>query len=484
MKILLVRPPITLKVAKRLKPFLHLEPLELEIVAGGVPPNHETRILDLSSAAKPTQVFRRTITEYNPQIIGFTAYSNQAGAVKDLAATAKELLDNPLVMVGGVHATIAPHDLGLPKTIDVVIRGEGATAIKKLLSTWNGKEKLPSTETIIPTTSQRFQELADLPPPALPDYDQVPSPRRDLVDRTAYYSIWHGEPAEKMAELFPRTASVRTSVGCPNRCNFCVVHHLAQGKYYARNPHEVVEEINALEEKHIYFVDDEMFVNPRRAEEIARLLLQQEVRKKYISWARADTICQYPQVFAAWKQAGLSLLYVGLESMEPETLQNYNKGISADTNYQAVEILRQLGIGLHAALMINPEFTMTDFMKVRQTIDRIAPAEVSLTVFSPAPGTELWDKHQAKFICSDPYAFYDCMHTLMPTALPLKKFYAQFSLLYLLGARRNPWRYNKVKVRWRDLARFFIRGGIYGWTLHHIHKDYENNNLKITKETQ
>ena len=40
MKVLLVRPPITLTVARRLQAFLHLEPLALEIVAGGIPSPH------------------------------------------------------------------------------------------------------------------------------------------------------------------------------------------------------------------------------------------------------------------------------------------------------------------------------------------------------------------------------------------------------------------------------------------------------------
>jgi hypothetical protein len=49
MRYLLVRPPISLEVARRLQPFLHLEPLALEIVAGGIPAPHEPRVLDLAS---------------------------------------------------------------------------------------------------------------------------------------------------------------------------------------------------------------------------------------------------------------------------------------------------------------------------------------------------------------------------------------------------------------------------------------------------
>ncbi len=464
-----------LQVARRLQPFLHLEPLSLEIVAGGIPADCPVRILDLASEKKPAQAFSRVLAEWRPEVVGFTAYSNQAAVVKKLARQAKDRLPQALVLAGGVHATIAPHDFQLPGVIDLVVRGEGGSAIRELLRRWPAEPRLPATEALLPTDSPRFAELAELPPPALPEYDEVPAPRRDLVDRSAYYCIWHGGPGERLPNLFPTTASVRTSVGCPNRCNFCVVHHLARGKYLQRNPQAVVDEIAALPENHVYFVDDEMFINPRRTGEIARLLIERGVRKHYISWARADTICRHPELFRLWKEAGLSLLYVGLESMEAENLRAYNKGIDVDVNYRAVEQLRELGIGLHAALMVNPDFSMEDFMKLRRTVSRIGPAEVSFTVFSPAPGTELWQQHRESFVCPDPHAFYDCMHTLLPTTLPLKKFYAQFALLFLLGVRENPWRRNRVKVGWRDLARFFWRGARYGRALRNIYRDYPDS---------
>jgi len=49
MRILLIKPHLDLLVARRLQEgFLHLEPLELEIVAGGIPEENEVKILDLS----------------------------------------------------------------------------------------------------------------------------------------------------------------------------------------------------------------------------------------------------------------------------------------------------------------------------------------------------------------------------------------------------------------------------------------------------
>ncbi len=473
MKVLLVRPPITLQVAQRLTPFLHLEPLALEIVAGGIPARHVTRICDLATERAPDKTFRSVLGKFQPDVIGFTAFSNQAAAVKRLAALAKKVCSEVFVLVGGTHAAIAPEDLCLPGVIDLVVRGEGGTAMETLIPLLQDKAPIPASAMFLPTDSPQFDLLAVGPPPKLPELTEVPVARRDLVDRSRYYCIWHGSPGERMETLFPRTAAARTSVGCPHRCSFCVVHYLAHGKYLRQTPEAVVREIADIPEDHIYFVDDEMFIDAPRATAIAELLRERGIRKHYISWARADTIVKHPKMFKLWKQVGLSLLYVGLESMEPENLADYNKGVSVDVNQRAVDLLRELGIGLHAALMVNPDFTAEDFLKVRRAVEKVAPAEVSFTVFSPPPGTDLWKKHRADFICEDPHAFYDCMHTLLPTRVPLKMFYRYLSLLWLFSSRHNPWRMNKVKVPLWDFARFMYHGMRYGWSVRNIYKDYK-----------
>ncbi len=473
MKVLLVRPPITLQVAQRLTPFLHLEPLALEIVAGGIPAKHTTRICDLATEATPDKTFRSVLEKFRPDVIGFTAFSNQAAAVKRLAALAKAVCSEVFILVGGTHAAIAPEDLRLPGTIDLVVRGEGGTAMEALIPLLEHKAPIPASAMFLPTDSPQFDVLSAAPPPKLPQFDKVPAARRDLVDRSRYYCIWYGRPGERLETLFPRTAAARTSVGCPYRCSFCIVHYLAHGQYLRQTPEAVVREIADIPEDHIYFVDDEMFIDAPRATAIAELLRARGIRKHYISWARADTIVKHPEMFKLWKNIGLSLLYVGLESMEKDNLADYNKGLTVDVNRQAVELLRELGIGLHAALMINPDFTAEDFLKVRRTVEKVAPAEVSFTVFSPPPGTDLWKKHRADFICPDPHAFYDCMHTLLPTRVPLKMFYRYLSLLWLFSSRRNPWRVNKVKVPLRDLARFMYHGMRYGWSVRNIYLDYK-----------
>jgi len=473
MKFLLVRPHVCLKVARSFHAFLHLEPLDLEIVAGGNAAGHEIRILDLTLSRRPLAAFEAALRAWQPDVIGLGGYSSQAVAVKALAAAAKRARPGAVTIAGGVHATIAPEDLRLPGAIDLVVRGEGSTAMRDLVPRLAAREPLPEDERFLPTASPRFAELAARPPPELPDCGRIARPRRDLTDRSRYFCVWSGAAGQRRPTLFPRVATLRTSTGCPHRCSFCVVHFLARGKYLQREPADVVDEIASLAEDHVYFVDDEMFINPRRAEAMARLLLERGIRKHYISWARSDTICAHPDLFRLWQQAGLAVLYVGLESMEDTNLRRYNKGIEAETNRRAVAILREIGVGLHAALMVNPDFAEEDFLQVRRTIDAVVPAEVSFTVFSPSPGTDLWRRHRPEFICPDPYSFYDCMHTLLPARLPLNRFYRYFSLLYLFAFRSNPWRMNRVRAPWRDIARMLLSGAVCGYALRTIYRDYD-----------
>jgi len=250
-----------------------------------------------------------------------------------------------------------------------------------------------------------------------------------------------------------------------------VVPHLMHGKYLQRSAEKVVDEIEAISEDHIYFVDDEMFVNPSRVTRIAELLLERGIKKYYISWARSDTIVKHPQVFRLWKQAGLNVVYVGLESMDETRLDEYDKRTGVEINRKAVALLRQIGIVLHAAFIVHPSFAVEDFRRLEKEVINICPAEVSFTVLSPSPGTSFWHEHKHEFIC-DPYKFYDCMHSVLPIRLPLKRFYQHFGRLTAIALRANPLRVNKIRVPLRDFIRAFVGGTKYIFSLYRIYRDY------------
>ncbi len=482
MRILLVKPNPQLLVARRLQEgFLHLEPLELEMVAGGIPPDDEVVIQDLSFEKDPVIGFKDKLQQFDPQIVGFTGYSTQAAMVKSLAALAKSIKPGIITVVGGTHATIIPADYNV-EGIDLIVRGEGGTAFGGIVKRYKKNEPLSFGDTVLSAADPDFEAKAAQLPPEFPDVEDIPLARRDLVDRSRYFCVWTSSTEKKLETIFPRTASVRTSTGCAFTCSFCVVHHLMRGKYLQRRPEDVVSEIEKIPEDHIYFVDDETFLNSDRMTKTANLLIEKGIKKKYISWARSDTIIKHPELFRLWKKAGLSVVYVGLEAMVGSRLDKYNKRTNVDINRQAVELLREIGITLHASFMVDPDFSVEDFRMLEKEVIKVCPAEVSFTVFSPSPGTELWKSHKEDYIV-DPYLYYDCMHTILPAKLDLKLFYAHFAKLSRVAMQANPLRVNKVKVPFREIIKIIGLGTRYILALKNIYKAYLPNNVLNPCET-
>ncbi len=472
MRVLLVKPYAPLALSKSLMDFfLHLEPLELEIVAGAVPREDEVVIFDLSFEKQPFEALKKKLLEMKPDIVGYTGFSSQAALVRELTAFAKKQLPSIINVVGGIHATVIPADYATDD-IDLIVRGEGGTAFREIINRFKKSMPLAFGDAILSPRDPDFAAKAAGKPPKYPNIEDIPKPRRDLVDRSKYFIVWTSNTEKKLKTIFPRTATIRTSYGCPFNCSFCVVHHIMNGDYLQRPPEDVVDEIAQLKEDHIYFVDDENFINKERMTKIAQLLLERGIKKKYVSWARSDTIVRHPEVFKLWKEAGLSMVYVGLEAMTGERLAKLNKRTTVENNKKAVAILRELGITLHASFMLDPDFGEEEFAALKKEVRDICPAEITFTVFSPSPGTELWQKHKNDYI-KDPYEYYDCMHTILPTRLPIRRFYQHFSDLYGIVFRYNPLRLHSIKFPLREHVRVIHYGFKYVFALRKLYLEYE-----------
>ncbi|MCP4349333.1 MAG: radical SAM protein [Desulfobacterales bacterium] len=471
MKVLLVKPYTELTVVKKLQEgFLHLEPLELEITAAGIGKDHDTRILDLSIEKKPEKIFLKTIEEFKPDLTGFSAYSTGVHIVNNLAGQTKKILPHSHIIIGGIHATLRPFDFN-HDCISAVVRGEGANAISDIINNIESDNKISNGINILSPADPDFEKNARNNPPPYVDLKDIPLPRRDLVDRSKYFCIWTHSDTKKLATMFPQVASLRTSLGCPFSCSFCAIHYIMNKAYLQRTPEDVVDEIENLKEDHIYFVDDEMFINVKRVTKIAQLLKQRNINKKFISWARSDTIVRHPEVFELWKEIGLDVVYIGLESMDEKRLEEYNKKTDYETNRKAIKILKDFNITLHAAFIVHPDFDKNDFRRLEKDVIELCPAEVTFTVLSPSPGTKFFEDHKKEFIC-DPFKYYDCMHTVIPTNMTIKRFYQHFGRLYAIALRSNPLRVNKIKVPCKDFFKAVFYGTKYVFSLYSIYKDY------------
>jgi hypothetical protein len=64
------------------------------------------------------------------------------------------------------------------------------------------------------------------------------------------------------------------------------------------------------------------------------------------------------------------------------------------------------------------------------------------------------------------------MHTILPTHLPIRKFYQRFSELYGIAFRANPLRLNKVRYPLRELVTIIARGFKYVIAMKNLYKEY------------
>jgi len=152
-----------------------------------------------------------------------------------------------------------------------------------------------------------------------------------------------------------------SSKGCPYRCNFCALWKLTGGRYFKRKPEKVVEELAGVDEEFVFFADDESLVDSSRMKELAALIRDAGIRKRYFLYGRSDTIARNPELLEMWRDVGLERVFVGLEFFRDKDLNDIRKGSTLSDNKKAVEVLQGLDIEIYASFIVRPEFNEADF---------------------------------------------------------------------------------------------------------------------------
>jgi radical SAM superfamily enzyme YgiQ (UPF0313 family) len=265
---------------------------------------------------------------------------------------------------------------------------------------------------------------------------------------------------------------VRTSFGCRMKCSFCIVPHLSGGRHMTRPVAAVVEEIASAPADHVYFADDENFIDEAFAYELADALAERGVRKRYFAWTRSTTVNRSPDLLRRWREIGLDGAFLGFEFPTDEELQQAHKGGSVAANERALTTLRSLGIAVHAAFMVRPGYTREQFARLRSYVAAMPPAQCSFTVCTPSPGTPDYEAMRGRIWVANPHDLHDCMHPLTPTALPLPEFARLFGEQAGDGIAGTPLRSQRNPVPPSDLVRVLVDGVRYRRAFGAIHRDY------------
>ncbi len=410
MKILLIEPAKSPLSIGGEDVFLY-ESLALEYVAAGVAQDHDVRILDM----RLDKDLKGTLEIFKPDVVGITSYTVHVNAVRKITGLIKKWDPQVLVVIGGHHATVAPEDFVSP-FVDLIVMGEGVFAFQEIVERFQkGKDfsKIPGV------AYTRGERLIITTPPAEVELDSIPLPERKLTERYRkhYYSEW-----------MKPIASMRTSKGCPHKCSFCALWKISKGRYLTRSPEKIVEELETIHEENVFFADDESLLDVDRMTELARLIKKAGIKKRYYLYGRSDTIAKNPTLLEKWKEIGLERIFIGLEFFKSEDLRFVRKSSTLDDNRKATQILHDIGIDEHASLIVRPEFTRADFRAFRQYCRDLELKYAGFAVLTPLPGTDLYEDTKSRMLTCN-YDYFDFIHTVLPTALPLQEFYKEYSLL-------------------------------------------------------
>lgn len=341
-------------VARRAREIEALPSLGLLTLAGMAPARFGAEYLEI-----------RDIDEV-PDRFDAVALSSLTATSKEAYALAAKLREKGVpVILGGLHATLAPEEAA--RHADIVVVGEGEPVWTKVLDDLErGK-------------AERMYDVRRSGPF---DLAQAPMPAFELL----------------RPERYPRF-TVQTQRGCPYACEFCAASMRLSPAFRTKPVEKVVAEVRRLKElfgrPFIEFADDNTFADKRHGRALVKALA-----KEGLSWfTETDvSVADDEDLLRAMRDAGCHQVLIGFESPRfnsldgVETKSNW-KARRTDRYLRAVETIQRHGITVNGCFILGLDGDGPDsFEHVFRFVEESGLYDVQVTYLTPFPGTPLWKR--------------------------------------------------------------------------------------------
>lgn len=351
---------------------------------------------------------------FQADVVGISTTTSTAPAAYRLGSLVKQQNPNSVVVIGGVHVTFLPDEpfkattaerFRAPLPIcDYVVRGEAETTFLEIIRSVEQGTKLDPIQGVSLRSAPgaridwklTTQDLDSLP---LPDVDAIVGQERIHI------------------------APIATSRGCPFDCNFCsVIEMFGQRMRYRSidpaHPHSVIAELKAhktVGRPGVFFYDDNFCANIRRTKELLENMIRaQAVPRFWSAQVRATEVVRDRELLELMKRTNCMMLYLGLESINPHTLDEYNKKQSVEQIIEAIQVLRRYGIRAHGMFVFGADSDTPE--SLRATADFAIKNDISTVQFmilTPLPGTRYFQTllEEGRIFDFD-WSHYDAHHTV------------------------------------------------------------------------
>ena len=354
MRLLLINPSNTHKGLGNIRATAW-PPLNLPYIAAVTPSHYQIEVLDENI---------EPFTYREADIVGITSYTASVNRAYQIARIYRE--HGITTVMGGIHVSMMPEEA--LSHCDAVVIGEAEEIWPKVLEDFEAGR----------LQKQYHSEWRAL--------DNLPMPRIDILQNSYY-----------------KWGSIQTSRGCPHNCSFCSVTAF-NGRRFRRRPlDDVLEGLEQIPQKKIFFVDDNIIGYSKEDLEWTKAFFSRIIEKKIrkIFFAQASILFgEDDELLRLAAKAGFKSVFIGLESINPETLQSYGKNINLkrlrQNNYhQLIKNIRKTGIAVVGAFILgNDEDDLSVFKATLEFIKSSNIDVMQITKPTPLPGTQLWKSLQ------------------------------------------------------------------------------------------
>jgi len=322
------------------------------------------------------------------RMVGLTATTPLITSAMDMAHAVKKLNPDSIVVLGGAHATLLPHEtLQKCSSVDMIARGEGEQTIIELADALqNGK----AVKNIAGITYRNHEGIACSPDrDLLQDVDSLPFPDYEPRHVKRY------RPYPPHGRRLPYLPMI-TSRGCPYHCAYCS-KPIFGSKYRAQSVPRVLEELVHLKHRYgvreIAFYDDVFTMDRRRIHHLCEEMLRAGLEVSWTCETRVNLV-DY-ELLRVMKKAGCYAVSYGIESGVPEIRDSIlHKGISNEQIEETIRLTRRAGIETIGYMMIgSPGETPETIRATVEYASRIGLDYAQFAVTVPFPGTELYVRY-------------------------------------------------------------------------------------------
>ncbi|MCL4378202.1 MAG: B12-binding domain-containing radical SAM protein [Actinobacteria bacterium] len=316
-------------------------------------------------------------------LVGISSITSTSTRSYKLISEIRKVTPKVPIVMGGPHPTFMPEEV-LENGSDYAVRGEGEKTILELIDALEGKASLEDVKGLSFFKNGNIVHNEDRE--LIQNLDEIPFPDWSLLEN------------HEQINYMP----IQTSRGCPYSCKFCSVIKIFGRKYRFRSVDSIIAEISHVlkifegtKAKRIFFYDDNFSANRKRIKSLLTRILDQNIKMPtWFSQERLD-ISEDEELVELMAKTGCKRIMAGIESINPKTLEEYNKKQNVEGIKESIKILHKHGIGVHGMFVLGGENDDIDSIKKTMSFiieNRIDTVQIMMLI--PFPGTEIYEEYK------------------------------------------------------------------------------------------